>query len=114
MPKGTKCRQICAEYEHKVFSPQNSENAYITVSVDELEAMRLCDLEGMNQEDCAKRMGVSRGTYQRILYSARHKVVEALIENQGIIISGGNYVVASEDCGLAKKCYRCKRQKKEQ
>ena len=110
MPRGTKCRQICAEYEHKVFSPQNCEHAYITVTVDELEAMRLCDLEGIDQEACSKRMGVSRGTYQRILYSARRKVVEALTENQGIIISGGNYEVASEDCGLSKKCRNCKRQ----
>lgn len=114
MPRGTKCRQICAEYEHKVFSPQNCENAYITVSVDELEAMRLCDLEGLDQEDCSKRMGISRGTYQRILYSARHKVVEALTQNHGIIISGGNYEVATEDCGLSKKCRRCMRENKGQ
>lgn len=109
MPRVTKCRQVCAEYGHKVFSPQECEKAYITVSVDELEAMRLCDFEGLEQEVCANQMGVSRGTYQRILYSARHKVAEALTEGKGIIIAGGHYEVASQECCVSKKCKHCKR-----
>lgn len=110
MPRVTKCRQVCAEYRHKVFSPQDDEKSYITMSVDEVEAMRLCDLEGLEQKICANQMGVSRGTYQRILYAARHKVTEALTEGKGIIISGGHYEVATEDCCLSKKCRNCKRQ----
>ena len=108
MPRVTKCRQVCAEYGQKVFSPQECEKTYITVSVDELEAIRLCDFEGLEQEVCANQMGVSRGTYQRILYSARHKVAGALTEGKGIIIEGGHYEV-NQECCLLKKCKHCKR-----
>lgn len=107
MPRLTKCRMICAEYRHKIFSPPDSEPSYIVVSVDEMEAMRLCDYEGLEQEVCANQMGVSRGTYQRILYSARHKVTEALTQGKGIVIEGGNYEVADKDCCLSKKCRSC-------
>lgn len=111
MPRGTKCRQICAEYEHNAFFPQNGDGTFITLTIDELEAIRLCDYEGLDQGDCADRMEISRGTYQRILYSARSKVAGALVYNQGICIAGGNYKVAADACKLKKKCKRCKRKK---
>ena len=110
MPRVTKCRKVCAEYGHKVFSPQEDDAAYITITVDEVEAMRLCDLEGLEQELCADQMGVSRGTYQRILYAARHKVTEALTEGKGIIIGGGHYKVADDECCVEKKCRKCRRE----
>lgn len=54
--------------------------------VDELEALRLCDLEGFDQEGAGQRMGVSRGTVQRLLKSGREKVVRALVENQALVM----------------------------
>ena len=48
---------------------------------DELETLRLCDLEGLTQEQAGEKMGVSRGTVQRILTSARRKSAEALVKN---------------------------------
>ena len=58
---------------------------------EELEAIRLKDLEGLEQEDCASRMEVSRPTFQRILTAAREKVADSLIHGKGIRIEGGNY-----------------------
>lgn len=63
----------------------------VSLGVDELEAIRLKDLVGLEQEECAERMGVAQSTFQRILTSARHKVASALIEGKAIRIEGGNY-----------------------
>ena len=55
---------------------------------DQLEALRLCDLEGLDQEAAGERMGVSRGTVQRLLKSGRETLVRALVDNQALIIGG--------------------------
>lgn len=52
---------------------------------DELETLRLCDLEGLTQEQAGRRMGISRGTVQRTLTSARKKVAAALVEGAALI-----------------------------
>lgn len=53
---------------------------------DELEAMRLCDIEELTQEDAGKKMGVSRGTVQRLLADGRKKTVCALTEGKALIL----------------------------
>jgi predicted DNA-binding protein (UPF0251 family) len=66
-----------------------SELAVIRLGVDELEALRLCDLEGHEQESAGTRMGVSRGTVQRLLNSGRAKVVQALLDSSALVIEKG-------------------------
>lgn len=61
----------------------------VSVTVEELEAIRLKDVEGLEQESCAERMGISRPTYHRILASARAKVAKALVEGKAIRVEGG-------------------------
>jgi uncharacterized protein len=61
------------------------------LAVDELEAIRLKDLEDLDQEEAAKRMEVSRATFQRVLESARRKVAEALVKGMAIRVEGGHY-----------------------
>jgi len=61
------------------------------LKLEELEAIRLKDLEGMDQEECAARMEVSRPTFQRILISAREKIADSLINGKSILIEGGNF-----------------------
>jgi predicted DNA-binding protein (UPF0251 family) len=63
----------------------------VVLTVEELEAIRLKDMEGLEQEDCAEKMGVSRPTFFRIINSARSKVADALINAKAIRIEGGNY-----------------------
>ena len=58
----------------------------VDLSIDELEALRLCDLKNLEQIEAAKRMKISQSTLQRILTSARKKVTEALIEGKAIKI----------------------------
>ncbi len=70
------------------------------LTVDEYEAIRLVDKDGLDQEQAAKRMGVSRATCARIMVSAHKKVAEALTEGKAIRIEGGNFV-------LKLNRYRC-------
>lgn len=63
----------------------------INLKLEELEAMRLKDIEELTQEECAERMQVSRQTFQNIINSARRKVAIALTDGKAIRISGGNY-----------------------
>jgi predicted DNA-binding protein (UPF0251 family) len=59
----------------------------ITLFRDELEALKLCDYEGLFQEQAGEKMGVSRGTVQRILTSARQKSAEALATGAALIFA---------------------------
>ncbi|WP_459940080.1 DUF134 domain-containing protein [Deferrisoma palaeochoriense] len=53
---------------------------------DEFEALALCDGQGLTQEEAAARMGVSRGTVQRLVAGARRKVARAILEGQALVI----------------------------
>lgn len=53
---------------------------------DELEALRLCDLEGLTQTAAGEQMGVSRGTVQRLVTSGRRRLVSALVDCHALII----------------------------
>lgn len=61
----------------------------VRLSFDELEAIRLADLEELYQADAAEKMNVSRQTLGNILKSARKKIAQALVKGQAIEIDGG-------------------------
>jgi len=64
----------------------------LELGLDELEAMRLCDFEGRQQEDAAETMGVSRGTIQRLLEAGRRKTLDALIHGKALSFSDADHV----------------------
>lgn len=68
----------------------------IFLTLEELEAIRLVDLEGMDQQEAALNMGVSRKTLWNDLKSARKKVAMALINGYAIRIEGGSYILRGE------------------
>jgi len=68
----------------------------VTLSVEELEALRLTDIEDLYQENAAERMEVSRPTFHRILKEAHRKVATALVEGKALGIEGGDYVLAGD------------------
>ncbi|MDK2903442.1 MAG: uncharacterized protein PWQ93_1361 [Clostridiales bacterium] len=72
----------------------------VVLSIEEFEAIRLKDLEGLEQKECAQRMQISRPTFQRILVTAHQKIAEALIDGKALRIEGGNYQVT-------KRHFRC-------
>ena len=61
----------------------------VTIKFEELEALRLSDLEGINQSEASKNMGISRHTFGRILAAARKKVARSLVESLPIVVTGG-------------------------
>ena len=69
----------------------------VRLSVEEAEALRLKEIEGLEQRQGATRMNVSRPTFQRILASARQKVANALLSGKAIRIEGGNYELFTRD-----------------
>jgi predicted DNA-binding protein (UPF0251 family) len=60
----------------------------ILLAPDELEALKLCDYDGLFQDQAGGKMGVSRGTVQRLLASARKKVAQALVEGSALVMDG--------------------------
>jgi len=66
----------------------------VRLSLEEVEAIRLRDLEGQEQEECAERMHISRPTFHRVLESARRKLADALVNGKAIRIEGGNFEMA--------------------
>jgi predicted DNA-binding protein (UPF0251 family) len=89
MPRPRKCRCVRCEPKAYYFKPRgiplrNLEE--ISIRLDELEAIRLADFEGLYHEDAARKMEISRATFGRILEEARHKVAEAIIKGKALRI----------------------------
>ncbi|MGO5051049.1 DUF134 domain-containing protein [Lachnospiraceae bacterium LCP25S3_G4] len=111
MARPTKWRKIESIPAVPYFVPMEHEVEGVEVNVlllEEAEAIRLKDLEGLEQIECAERMEVSRPTFQRILLSAREKIADALINGKSIHMAGGNYTrnicnVICEDCNTSWK-----------
>jgi len=67
------------------------------IALDEVEAIRLSDLDGLNQEEAAQKMGISRITYLRILHSAHNKIAKSLIYGKAIQMRGGDVIMPNLD-----------------
>ena len=88
MPRPKKQRHCACRMHGQAFKPTGtplSQLRQIDMQEDELEAIRLCDLEGLTQEEAGTRMHISRGTVQRLLARARKKTALALSEGAAII-----------------------------
>ena len=97
MPRPHKCRQVQFQPGFTLFKPQGipaRQLALVTLTFDELEALRLKDLEGLGQDEIAGQMGVSQSTVQRILAGARQKVTDAIVRGKMLQIEGGAFTVA--------------------
>lgn len=117
MPRPIKWRNVCGLPENEKFGPidkSDSERKFINMTVDEYETIRLIDLEGFTQVQCADQMNIARTTVQGIYTSARKKLAESLVNGSILTIKGGEYIIA-EGTGMGcrrgcKKCaLRCKK-----
>ena len=93
MVRPRKQRLIACEVNATYFKPQGiplRELEEIALEMDEIEAIRLADLEDLYQADAALRMGVSRPTFGNILASAHKKIAKALLEGKALRISSGS------------------------
>jgi uncharacterized protein len=107
MARPRQCRRVGAIPESNYFKPRGiplSMLEEVVLTVDECEAIRLADLDGLYQEQAAEKMGVSRPTFGRIIESAHKKVAEALVRGKALKIEGGEFEMASI---RSFKCDRC-------
>lgn len=105
MPRYSKKRRVCKIPKSCCFVSDSNSSASITMSVEEYEAIRLIDYMGLNQNDCALQMRVSRATVQAIYAEARKKIARFIVEGINLNIEGGDYELSSEifNNGLIKK-----------
>ena len=89
MPRPRK-RRRCKRFDgDRVMKPRGipmTDVEIIRLELDELEAMRLCDVERYEQAAAGEKMRVSRGTVQRLLKSGREKTVRAILESAALVI----------------------------
>lgn len=98
MPRKARCRCICGYPDYWTFVPEGAaSDEVIVMSLDELETIRLIDKEGLTQEECAAKMGVSRTTVTGIYDSARRKLATSLIDGKKLQISGGSYRISGTE-----------------
>ena len=92
MTRPTKLRQVTGIPAVTFFKPAGvpmSVLEMVTLAFEEIEAIRLKDIEDLHQEECARRMEVSRGTFHTILKSARGKLADAILNGKAIQVQGG-------------------------
>jgi predicted DNA-binding protein (UPF0251 family) len=77
---------------------------WLNLTLDEFEALRLADMDGLHQDKAAARMGVSRQTFGRIVENARRKVAQVLHSGMALSIEGGTVRTTARRCpGCGRK-----------
>ncbi len=111
MPRPRKQRNVCCLPDINEFMPVGAHGRpqeIVVLAIDEYEAIRLIDYEGLSQEECSDSMNVARTTAQQIYANARKKIAHALVEGLPIRIEGGDYHICNgteQFCGRG----RCRR-----
>lgn len=106
MARPTKRRKVCGMPRNQRFGPMGNpsrEKEMINLSIDEYETIRLIDLEGYTQAECAEQMNVARTTVQGIYSNARKKIAESVVNGKILNIHGGNYKICN---GQGPRCRR--------
>ena len=109
MARPRKCRKICQVPRTLAFVPAGGEGRdggdapAVCLSLDEYEAIRLIDREGMSQEECGDYMRIARTTVQQIYSSGRKKLAQALVEGLPLRIAGGDFSLCD---GTEQRCCR--------
>jgi len=110
MARPVKCRKVCHYPTASEFRPCEGGGSLppVTLTVDEYEAVRLLDKEGLSQEQCCLRMQVARTTVQKIYESARRKIAAALTEGRILRIEGGDFhLCRGDDSACSRKnCFK--------
>lgn len=119
MPRPKKCRRVCGLPACQEFGPRGMGCAGepIMLGLDEFEAIRLIDLEGLQQEQAAQQMGVARTTVQAMYNTARRKLALALVKGKTLRIEGGDVAICEKraQCARGGCCghHTCVKQKPE-
>ncbi len=110
MVRPKKWRRVGFEPDVTYFKPAGvriADMEEVKLSIEGVEALRLCDYEGLNQEEAAKKMKVSQPTLHRLLKSARKRVTEALVSGKAMRIEGGVYKLSAAGGYRLFNCFEC-------
>lgn len=118
MPRPRKCRKVGFIPTNNCFLPKEYNTEEVILIIEEIEALRLSDFQMLDQDEAAKSMNISRGTFQRILNLARYKTADAIMNGKIIRIEGGDYELINAVscckhknmgciCGKSGKCAQC-------
>lgn len=105
MPRPCKCRRICGNPRVDYFKPRGialDELEEVGLTIDEFEAIRLADLDGLYQEDAAKKMNISRQTFGNIIELAHKKIADAIVHAKALKIEGG-VIEVEQDRDLTRR-----------
>jgi predicted DNA-binding protein (UPF0251 family) len=95
MPRPCKRRRVRGRPNSSYFKPAGIRKIELEESIlniDEFEAVRLKDYLNLDQNECAEKMNVSQPTFHRLVFSARKKIADAIVNCKAIKIEGGNYI----------------------
>jgi len=109
MPRPFKCRFITTTPETDYFKPRGiplNELEEVVLTLDEFEAVRLADLDGLYQEEAAQHMNISRQTFGNIIESAHKKIAQALVNGLALRINGGNFEMKNKNTALCQSYSR--------
>ncbi|MCL4218060.1 MAG: DUF134 domain-containing protein [Candidatus Hydrogenedentes bacterium] len=107
MARPHKCRLVGSEPMAQAFKPIGipaRELSVVELRLDELEALRLSDLDGLYHTEAAEEMGVSRATFGRLLETGRRKVADALLNGKMLTLNGGIVKMIRERTFLCNEC----------
>ncbi len=105
VPRPPCCRRVQGKPAASIFKPAGiptRELDAIAMTLDEFEAIRLADLDGLYQEQASEKMGVSRSTFSRIVEAAHRKIADALVNGKALRIEGGPVFDT-----VWRRCERC-------
>lgn len=104
VPRPTRGRRVCVRPAYERFTPAGFPGGdAVVLLVEEYECIRSIDHDGLKQEECAKRMAISRTTVAEIYAAARKKIAESLVHGRPLIIEGGFYQL----CDMSAPCGKC-------
>ena len=109
MPRPRHCRRVCFEPGITYFKPAGvpmTDLEEIVLTVDEFEAIRLKDVDGLEQEQSAQRMNISQPTFHRLYLEARKKIADVIVNGKALKIEGGTYEINPQHkSGRNGSCY---------
>ena len=107
MSRPRKWRKICAAPRCTHFTPSHEQaGGAVGMMLDEYESIRLIDLEGLTQAQCADQMEISRATAQAIYQSARKKLADCVVNGRTLNIGGGEYRICEHGNGHCRHSCR--------
>lgn len=108
MPRPKRSRKVCCLPVNTQFAPLGfrSGGDPVVLGVDEYETIRLIDLEGMTQQECAEKMNIVRTSVQATYASARKKLADLIVNGRLLIIEGGDYRLCEGGSHCGRGCRR--------